>query len=194
MKGLLFKSVKFIRDYRTFQKGEEIIFRPGVNLIVGDQGVGKSTLLSEIVDFKKDRKNNIEYTIAEGKIKFSYFDMEKDNPRVQHMFKNNVSMEAQLMPYFLSHGETVMEILTALEQKIDEDPSVWIIDECDSGLSIRSCFMVAKMFKRAAEAGHQLLIVVYSQTIMEEFDEVLSVEHKKWMSSGEYIASQKEES
>ena len=39
-------KIKFKEDYRSFLKNFEIEFGTGTNLIVGDQGTGKSSILS----------------------------------------------------------------------------------------------------------------------------------------------------
>ena len=44
----MLESISFTQDWRCFKTGEEFIFRPDVNLLVGDQGCGKSSLLTAI--------------------------------------------------------------------------------------------------------------------------------------------------
>ncbi len=52
----MLKYVRFIQPHRKcFQQGEVISFRPGINLLVGEQGCGKSTLLDLIRDPNKSK-------------------------------------------------------------------------------------------------------------------------------------------
>lgn len=46
------KSLTILEDWRSFKSGFKIIFHPGINLIVGDQGTGKSSLLHLISEEK----------------------------------------------------------------------------------------------------------------------------------------------
>ena len=185
----LLLSVMFVEEYRTFKEGDKFDFKPGVNLIVGDQGVGKSSLVNLLGKYKKD-KTEIEIK-TKGIVPSKYIDMEQHNPRMQPSLNDRMGIMSQIAVHFKSHGEVMMGILGFMEKAIDEEQTIWIVDECDAGLSIRSCYMLAQMFKKLAEKGHQVIAVVYSQTIMEEFDEVLSIEHKKWMSSKAFIKSHK---
>ena len=41
------------------------------------------------------------------------------------------------------------------------------------------------------EKNNQVFIATHSLILMEEFKQVLSLEHKKWMSSEEFIQTQK---
>jgi recombinational DNA repair ATPase RecF len=38
-------KIEFQRDYRCFKAGDCFDLKPGLNLLVGDQGSGKSSLL-----------------------------------------------------------------------------------------------------------------------------------------------------
>ena len=46
----LLSEVRFREDYRCFTAGQVLTFEKGVNLLVGEQGSGKSTLISLLRD------------------------------------------------------------------------------------------------------------------------------------------------
>ncbi len=46
----LLSEVRFREDYRCFTAGQVLTFDKGVNLLVGEQGSGKSTLISLLRD------------------------------------------------------------------------------------------------------------------------------------------------
>ena len=193
----LLKSATFMEDHRTFNEGDKFDFKPGVNLIVGDQGVGKSTLIQAILSLagkiKKSSPVELKVRIG-GRVPVHSFDMENDNPRTKGHFVNGVDIATQIQTRFVSHGEMIMGILRCMEDPAKlKVPTIWLLDECDSGLSIRSCYKITQLFKKVAEKGHQIFAVVYSQTIIEEFEEVLSIEHKKWLTSKDFINKQKTE-
>jgi ABC-type glutathione transport system ATPase component len=76
-----------------YDKGFRIDFKPGLNLIVGENGCGKSTILHMIKhfvcdDFKSFEKNGVS-VVANNLTQSNFFgwDFEKDNP------VNNVQMQ-----------------------------------------------------------------------------------------------------
>lgn len=79
--GHYVKNVTFVRSMIPFKEGETFEFRKGVNLLVGDQGCGKSTML-HVMMYEDTEYNGV------AKIKRSPFmgdyvflDTEKHNPR-----------------------------------------------------------------------------------------------------------------
>src|SRR5690242_18355643 len=89
----MLSSVTFIKDFRCFKAAERVDLHPGINLLVGDQGAGKSSLISILrgvggdhialgpMSIKEARATvKIAVTVGE-KFKFFGFDFEKENPR-----------------------------------------------------------------------------------------------------------------
>lgn len=177
-------GVKFIKEHRCFKKDEDIRFRPGVNLLVGEQGTGKSTLLGRIIaDGKSGQKP--EYLLVDaGLIPMMAMDFERDNPRGKGYFNDNMSMAAQISCYYMSHGQMNNGILSALEK---EENTLFLMDEPDMALSIRSCNKLVKRLKIAESKGCQVLAAVHNPIIIGAFPEVFSLEHRKWMSSKDFI-------
>ncbi len=90
-RGRMLKSITFNEDYRKcFKKGEKLTFIPGVNLLVGDQGTGKSSVFAALATrntvrpkFKKKGGKQLIEIDCEGETRTMSFDFEKDNLRTR---------------------------------------------------------------------------------------------------------------
>jgi predicted ATPase len=189
------RSLTFQQDYRCFKKGDHIDFRPGVNLLVGDQGAGKSTVIHVLEDrghrspVERDKVIAIDCPKPCG---FFYFDFEQDNPRTK-----NFCLESSPARFifgansrFKSHGETVNKLLSMLEQK-QKVPTLFLMDEPDAALSIRSCYKLAGILGGLAEQGHQIIAAIHNPIVVESFAHVYSLEHRQWMDSRDFVNSQR---
>lgn len=185
--------IKFVGEHRCFKPGDEIELRPGVNMLVGDQGSGKSTVINGIMSLANLRytglSNLADLMIVDTDMetKLFGFDFEKDNIRMVRSF-DDAPIKAILAARFSSHGETV----NAMFGKMVEEsvPHTFLLDEPDMALSIRSILRLANTIKEAAKT-HQIICSAHNPYLIEKFEEVLSLEHRKWMSSEEFIQSHK---
>ena len=174
----MLKEIKFLKDYRCFKKGDTFGFEP-LTLLVGEQGCGKSTIIS-LLGKAGDRQTKEIIGIKSGKIETRYFDYEKHNPRMSHYVESVLDVATR----FSSHGEFVK----ALNETMTQQKGVcWIQDEPDGNLSIRSCLQLAKLFKQALENGCQVIASIHSPVVMEQFEKVYSLEHRRWMKPQEFI-------
>jgi predicted ATPase len=182
----MLRAIKFKQEYRCFKKGDKIEFRPGVNLMVGEQGTGKSTV------FQCIRKNEKKIcSLDADPVKMFSFDFEHDVSRGKAYFNPDMDMTAQVSMLFMSHGQSVKGIINALN-RIDKDtkePCLILMDEPDMALSIRSCYGLVDVFRLVVQKGHQVVASVHNPTVIRQFDEVLSLEHRRWMPSQEFITS-----
>lgn len=187
MKQYLY-NIRFKKDYRkVFKEGQVIDFHPGMNLLVGDQGSGKSSLLSF---FRKDNDRIAKETVVMSCefVSCIGLDTEKDNPRTLSYFREG-AMQAQVAAMFSSHGQSVLAIMKAVQDAKDK---LVFIDEPEAGLSVRSQYKLVDYFGKAIENGCQVILATHSMVLMEAFDTVFNMEQMKWMSSKEYIESCKE--
>jgi len=181
----MLKKITFKEDHRCFKQGDTFDFRPGVNLLVGDQGCGKSTIL-ECVNNRKGNRKVLE--IEADKMELLSFDFEMDNIRKRgSMYNDDAGMKFQLASMFSSHGQSNLAMLSHLETV---NGKLFCIDEPDMALSIRSCVKLAVMLKSSIENGNQILASIHNPIVIRAFDEVLSLEHKCWMSSEDFFKSQ----
>lgn len=178
-------QIKFKKDYRKVFKEDQVLeFRPGMNLLVGDQGSGKSSLLDL---FKKDNSKKMKETIEIScdLINTLAFDTEKDNPRTLGYFKDEM-MRFQVQSRWMSHGQTILAIMECIEEAKD---NLIFVDEPEAGLSIKSQYKIAKTFSKAIDNGCQVLMATHSVIIMEAFDQVFNLEKMQWMNSKEFVES-----
>jgi len=182
----MIKRITFKKDYRCFKQGESFNFVSGVNLLVGDQGTGKSTIFECLSNKKNNRHKILE--IEADQMELLSFDFEKDNIRKRGALCNDkAGMEFQLASMFSSHGQSNLTMLSYINQTNNK---LFCIDEPDMALSIRSCTKLIKMMKKSTKSGNQILASIHNPIIISAFDRVLSLDHKCWINSDEFIKSQ----
>ena len=174
----MLKKITFLKDHRCFKKGDTFDFEP-LTLLVGDQGCGKSTILQLLSSAGSKQTEEI-VKITAGRIETRAFDYEKNNPRMSHYVETTLDVATR----FASHGQFVK----ALNKSMTEQKGVcWLQDEPDSALSIRSCVDLAKHIKIALTKGCQVVASIHSPIVMEQFDKVYSLEHRRWMKPSEFV-------
>ena len=178
-------KVTFLKDYRCFKEGECYSFQPGVNLLVGDQGCGKSSLLTL---FGKCKSPDIIEVSTDKLTQTASFDFEHDNLRTQGaLSQNKVKFKAQVAFLWSSHGQSVNYVLNKLD-KLETD--VLFMDEPDMALSIRSILKLVHKLQEVEKLGKQIITAVHNPLLISKFDSVLSLEHKTWMNSKDFIKLQ----
>lgn len=191
-------AITFTEDWRCFKVDEAFAFSPGVNLLVGDQGCGKSSLMSAIrngaIKLKRHdidyRKKKVATVMVDDKPCQSFkFDFEKDNFRTKPYFDSG-STAFHVQSMWKSHGEQNRAVL---DNMADAKDSVIIMDEPDMALSLRSIYRLIKMLDKMADAGNQIIMAVHNPLLIEHFPIVLSLEHRAWIPSDVFIESQTKE-
>lgn len=172
---------------KLFKAGETYSIRP-LTFIVGDNGSGKTTLLQELKEAVQKHDCRLKYVVDKSELeRFLFADFEEDNPRTL----NDQSRVSFFSVYsqFLSHGETNMNIF--LHGFAEYKSTLFIFDEPDQALSIRSCYRLFEIFQKLLENGCQIIAAIHSQTMMEMVPEILSIEHKRWIKTRNFLRSQK---
>jgi predicted ATPase len=203
-KGLLLEEISFKKAHRCFKKGRLLKFHPGVNLLVGDQGSGKSTVLQLLHDLATksghERTTKIISVTSHG-CRVIDFDFERDNPRAKSYFDEGfAAFQFQMKAQFSSHGETINALLRDLERTLSHPPKdstkgrgalkvLLLLDEPDMALSPRSAFALVRSFARLAEQGHQIIAAVHNPILISSQPEVLSLEHKRWLKPAAFLAA-----
>lgn len=77
----MIKNIRFTQTMHPFPAGTSIDFTPGVNLICGDQGTGKSTLLDTIMMHDREYANHVVLSQDYQYNAFAYYSSEFHNPR-----------------------------------------------------------------------------------------------------------------
>ena len=179
----MIKTLRFKTDWRCFKADELFEFRPGVNLLVGDQGSGKSSLITIFkwtIQSRDEAKRLAE--IKGDQILLRIFDFEADNPRVRGYIKH----AADVAMRFQAHGDCVLAVFDVI--KDESTRKAFILDEPDMALSVRSIYKVITTLQKTC---HQVIAAVHNPLLIQAFPEVLSLEHRRWMASEEFLESQK---
>jgi len=198
----MINMVLVLKPWRCFTGEEVIHFRPGVNLIVGDQGSGKSSLFQAIqlrgmstpASWKLPPKDEVPVMIdwQGDPVPVFAFDFEHDSYRTKPFFEGDFPFHLNAM--HSSHGEMVVAMFDKLEEtKLADMPMFVLVDEPDMALSIRSCLRLVRIFKRVAELGGQVIATAHNPILIGGFEEVYSIEHGEWMTSQKYMNTQVEE-
>lgn len=189
-------AVRFRRAHRCFAARRTLRFEPGVNLLVGDQGTGKSTLiglLRQIAserDYERERaKQIISVELARPGPVWA-FDFESDNPRTRSAFGDDVRFQIAAM--FASHGQTALPLLERLLAGEQAHTGLVILDEPDTALSPRSARRLVALLDAHAAAGGQSIVAVHNPLVIASQERVLSLEHKRWMRSQTFLAAHEE--
>lgn len=187
-------TVVFSSDCRVFKIGDTFSFRPGMNFLVGDQGCGKSTLLEQLAITTKCKTyhGNLNRAIEVGcsaPLRPAYFDFEKHNPRTQPAFDMGYGYgtQTQISSMFMSHGEFVLAYTNTLSEIPTDVPALFLLDEPDAALSPRSAYQLVKGLEAVVVRGFHVIASVHNPILIESQPEVLSVEHRRWMPSKEFL-------
>lgn len=184
----LIQRLTFKKEYRCFRQGTSIEFKPTINLLVGDQGSGKSTIFHAIVTMDKKQQNEIVDIVA-IKGQFYAFDFEKSNHRMQSHFSEKMDYGFQTGIRFISHGEYQRHIFKALETAQD---AVILMDEPDTAMSPRSCYRLNQLFQNLVEKqGCQIIAMCHNPLIFSSQTEVFNMETMSWMPPNQYMESHK---
>lgn len=163
-----------------------------INLFVGDQGCGKSTMLQLL----QKKHSDVELTISDftktSGIKTYFFDSEKDNPRIKdtHSYSNpdgtskGIGVGGAIATRFMSHGEVLERMVINPLSKAKD--CIIFLDEPESGLSITNQFRLIAAIKNAVQNRCQLFIATHCYPLIESFN-VFSLEDNKLMSGIKFI-------
>ena len=196
-KGLIGKHDREKEPYEIFylfSKGLVIDFKPGVNIIVGENGSGKTTFISLIKNHVAHAGTHVQ---IDGNITTEntiFFNGEEDNPvtAIPKMLNPESKDFLYLTHEFFnaqeeSHGESM---LPALDYILDGAKGGYVIfmDEPETALSLKNQIRLANKFKQSAEEfGNQLIISTHSLAIIQEFSSIFDMETRQWWKTGKYL-------
>lgn len=181
------KSVEFLKDWRCFKQGDKIELSPGINLLTGDQGCGKSSLLLMLKNDGFLLNDKIAVVDApEGTASF-YLDFEKGSIRdmdINVAAHRGISVGAVLGSMFVSHGEAVNIMLQNMPKQLG---AVMLNDEPDMALSMRSIRNLYQLFvEHVNEYQQQIIVSCHNPYLMELVGELYSLEHRRTMPYTEF--------
>lgn len=172
-------SIEVIKDVNPLKKGLKIDFNRSVCFLVGDNGVGKSTIMDCLADkykYKDDTylkrpgiKRNIKVETIDQDFKVGYMDFHASDKRFAGAFGEDIGLQMGHMR--ASSGQVSISLLNKVITKLKEYKSgVIILDEPCRGMSIRNQLLVASIIRKFVEqAMCQIIVTSHSALILTEF-------------------------
>jgi predicted ATPase len=177
--GLYIKSVEVISDVFPLKAGIKLDFNKNITIIVGDNGVGKSTLLECIRDHygyvddtylrRQGMKKHIKIDTVPEKFNFTYIDFHGDDRKFAGAFGNDLGMQLQQMK--ASSGQVSISLLNNALGDIDKVRNgVVIFDEPCRGQSIKNKWKVVNLISGLSKKMNcQVILTTHSDTILKAF-------------------------
>ena len=195
------EKIKVLKEKYCLEESFQIENPLPITLLVGDQGCGKSTLLSLMnSDGHDPSKIEIGLTeLGEKGVNTYFFDSESMNPRVAPEYNYydtqgrsiGIGMAGKLQSFFESHGETLLNFTVNGINKAEG--VVMFFDEPESALSVRSQLALVDAIQKASDERQcQFFIATHCMPLIQSQEKVYSLEHRKWVTSNDFIESQKE--
>lgn len=192
IKSITIKQKSELSDVLMFDKKIEL---KQVTLLFGGNGVGKSSLINGILK----RKVSLELDDTKTML-YSYINSKQN---FRNLEKNdNLSMKDFFEPKFfadkfdaqdLSEGQSIIyslqDIFKLCDQiKDDEEDSLFLLDEIDSGLSIDNVEYLGKKIKKICKENpkFQFIIAFNSYEFCRLFKEVFNMYTGEWIKIKDY--------
>lgn len=186
------ESFELIKEFRGI-KPFKIEFKEGLNVIVGENGIGKSSICHLIqttlngLSFERDKYKEYIYLEIDKSVKVNFYDTEKMNPRTKPYLDDN-DLINQIRSYHISHGQSNMFEMVSSSNNMNNQ--VIIYDEPEAGLSLYNQNRLYKYYANNSKSNNnQIIIMTHSLPIISSVKEIYSLNDKEWMSSFVYLNS-----
>ena len=168
-----------------FLPGQVFNFTEPITVLVGDIGVGKSTMLKLIAT--EDPAVLINRTCKN----IIWWDSELGNPRTRNFeildfflqYVNNIEISQEEK---LKIGKIVKDFLV-LESIKSHTGSLILLDEPDSGLSIKKVEEFVKIIRSTIEYGTEYIIATHSPVLISKVSKVFNMETGSYEDSKYYL-------
>lgn len=193
---MILPSVTFKKDFRVFKEGQTITFKNPITVITGDNGTGKSSLLGAIrnlfprIKWTMSQDSSSKGVLKECEMtdaKVSYLCLSKDLYANASEFDYD-NMDVFLATIQLSSGQGAFtQLVDMLKNCADAD--LVILDEPERGLSIAHQTVLCEIIRIFSEKypKTQFIITTHSLRVMSLCDEVLSLNHDRFIDPTEYF-------
>jgi predicted ATPase len=196
-------SAEIIKDINPLKPGIKVSFDAEICFIVGDNGVGKSTLIECIADHfgyedetymkRKNMKDNVLIEKSDVKFPFKYIDFHGDDKKFSGTFGNDMSL--QLMQMRASSGQVSISLINKVLGDIPNmKGSLVVLDEPCRGQSIKNKLRMVTVIRNLAfKLDCQVIVTTHSDWILSAFDGIaqyFDIVANKNTTYKEYINSQ----
>ncbi len=175
------KKVEVISDIYPLKVGVKIEFEKKLCFIVGDNGVGKSTLLECIADYfgykdetylkRQNMKKNIIVERDSNSFAFHYIDFHGDDKKFSGSFGSNIGLQMNQMK--ASSGQVTISLLNNTLKDIEKvRNSLVIFDEPCRGQSIKNKLrLVSLIHGLITKLNCQVILTTHSDWLLKSFKE-----------------------
>lgn len=178
---MFLKQMQLKEKYRGM-KPFTLDFLSGLNVIVGENGSGKSSLLSLITDPNSSLR---EIAVNETEFAFHFFDTEKMNPRIRKDFMASGVVALLVNSKYQSHGEAMLPMLNHAEEMHN---SLILVDEPEAGLSLSNQKKLFKVYEKIVRDNNcQIILTTHSYVIISSVEKVFNMKTKKWEKSSDFL-------
>ncbi len=142
------------------KRSRALRFQPGLNLLIGPNGTGKSTVLRAIANCPDCRRRE------DGPTEYVLFDAEQMNPRQRggHIH-TPTEMTLHLRALFSSHGEILQAAFTTLRAA---PGACLLLDEPEAAQDFDHILALRAAMQRAAARGVQMIVATHEVLFWEQ--------------------------
>lgn len=156
-----------LENFKCF-KNIVIPFRPGLTVISGSKGVGKSSILDSI-NFIYGKLENDLILFNSDKLKLKVKMIFDGNNTIEKILEKDLYANIKILYYLNEQHVSEKEVYNFLKEL-----HLTIIDDCDINLSKKECVKLVKELKTKSK-NEQIFVVAYKEEILTAADQLLSV-------------------